>query len=210
MLFRSIRFFLSRRACCLKFQCSPGDFRPVSVSTPQGSRISPLLFVLYVAPLHRGAGRQNTFSFVHDFALISMSLSHRRNVQILQTRFRALESRARRHGLSFSIPKTELIHWRTPKDHSPRSLTPIYLDSGVFLPKEKVRWLGYWFTPNLASTSHYNHRLALARNAFTIIKKLSPAGLKINTLQTRRLVYLLLLPVISYGPDLFIPSGAMA
>ena len=105
-----VRSFLCNRSCRLTFQGAQRDFVEVAVGTPQGSPISPLLFVLYVAPLHQGTQTQNTFSFVDDFALTSMATSHRRNVQILQTRFKALSKKANRLGLSFSIPKTELIH----------------------------------------------------------------------------------------------------
>lgn len=65
------------------------------------------------------------------------------NVQILQSRFKALSHRLGKLSLSFSVPKTELIHWQTPKDPSPHPLTLIQLDSAVFHPKEEVRWLGY-------------------------------------------------------------------
>jgi len=44
--------FLSQSPCCLLFQGSPKAFSPVQVGTPQGSPISPLLFVIYVASLH--------------------------------------------------------------------------------------------------------------------------------------------------------------
>ena len=144
-----------------------------------------------------------------DFALNSMATSHRRNVQILQARFRALSRRAERLGLSFSIPKTELIHWRTPKDRSPRCLTPVTLGGHPFHPKEEVRWLGYWFTPNMNTTAHFTRRLALVQGAFTLIKRLSPPGAGLSTLHTRRLVSSLLLPVVAYGADLFVPNGAM-
>ena len=44
--------FLSQRTCRLVFPGSPKTFSPVQVGTPQGSPISPLLFVIYVASLH--------------------------------------------------------------------------------------------------------------------------------------------------------------
>ena len=44
--------FLSARTCTLVVQGSPNLSSPVSVGTPQWSPISPLLFLLYVAPLH--------------------------------------------------------------------------------------------------------------------------------------------------------------
>ena len=83
------------------------------------------------------------------------------------------------------------------------------LDAHPFQPKEEVRWLGYWFTPNMATTSHFSRRLALAQGPFSVIKRLSPPGAGLSTLHTRQLVLALLLPVVAYGADLFVPNGAM-
>src|SRR5205807_6135268 len=41
-----IRSFLTNRQCRLIFQVAPNIFSPVSVGTPQGSPISPSLFVI--------------------------------------------------------------------------------------------------------------------------------------------------------------------
>ena len=99
-----IRTFLTDRSCRLRFQGAPNSFKEVAVGTPQGSLISPLLFVLYIAPLHRGHAYASTISFVDDLALTSISASHRRNVQLLQARFRKLRYKASKMGLSFSVP----------------------------------------------------------------------------------------------------------
>jgi len=40
------RFFLTGRSCWLLYQGSPKVFAPFSVGTPQGSPVSPLLFVI--------------------------------------------------------------------------------------------------------------------------------------------------------------------
>ena len=81
--------------------------------------------------------------------------------------------------VGFSVPKTELIHWRTPLQRDSASASfppPICLDGQIFSPLPCVRWLGYWFTPNLTSSAHFSKRLGLAQGAFTTVKRLSPPG----------------------------------
>ena len=67
--------FLSERTCTLVFQGSPNISSPVSVGTPQGSPISPLLFLLYVAPLHASIPRGLMVSYVDDFSITVSSSS---------------------------------------------------------------------------------------------------------------------------------------
>jgi len=51
-LVSGVSSFLGERSCTLIFQGAPGTPAPVNVGAPQGSPISPLLFLLYIAPRH--------------------------------------------------------------------------------------------------------------------------------------------------------------
>ena len=62
--------FLSERTCTPVFQGSPNISSPVSVGTPQGSPISLLHFLLYVAPLHKSVPRGLMVSYVDDFSIM--------------------------------------------------------------------------------------------------------------------------------------------
>ena len=61
------------------------------------------------------------FSYVDDLTITVGSLSYRRNCQLFQHLYSVLKRRGARIGLSFTVAKTELCHWRMPKDRDPTS-----------------------------------------------------------------------------------------
>lgn len=134
----------------------------MSVGTPQGFPISLLLFVIYVFRLHLEIPYCLTLSYMDNFALVASSESYRHNIQLLQKQYAIIKTKGSCLGVSFSIPKTGLIHGRTNRDRDRPSNTPIDLDGEVFHPKGKLRWVGYWFTPSLATAPHFTKHLAKA------------------------------------------------
>ena len=204
------RSFLSGRTCRLLYQGSPKVFAPISVGTPLGSPVSPLPFVIYVSRLHCEIPHGLTLSYVDDFGLAASSASYRRNIQILQRHDATLKAKGSQLGVSFSIPKTELIQWGTNRDRGPVSRSPIHLDGSIFSPKDEVRWLGYWFTPSISTTPHFTKRLAKAEAAFVAVKRLSPPGMGLPRFLCHRLASSLLFPILSYGADTFKPTVHMA
>jgi len=135
--------FLSERTCTLVFQGSPNLSSPFSVGTPQGSPISPLLFLLYVAPLHMSVPRGLMASYINNLSITVDSSSYRGNIHRLQELFSTISTRGQDIGVSFLVPKTGLLHWRTPSQRASASTAPIELEGYLFHPAGVVTWLGY-------------------------------------------------------------------
>jgi len=134
--------------------------------------------------------------------------SLRSNIRALQCYFGIIQRQGADLGVAFSVPKTELIHWRTLKDRSDVSFTPIVINDMLFPPSQVVRWLGYWLTPTLHSSVHFLRRLALAKASFTTIRQLSAAGKGLSSWCNRKLLFGAILPILTYGCDLFVPHAA--
>jgi len=164
-----IKSFLSKRQCRLIFQGAPKVFCPVAVGIPQGSPISPLLFVLYIASLHPSIPQGLAISYVDELTLTVGSDSVWSNIRILQHFFCVIQTQGADLEVTFSGPKTELIHWRTLKDRPDVSFAPIVINDMLFSPSQAVRWLGYWLTPTIQSSIHFRRRLALAQASFTTV-----------------------------------------
>jgi len=178
--------FLRDRTCRLTFQGSPRHFAPVSVGVPQGSPISPLLFVIYVSSLHLEIPKSIIISYVDDFAVTVASPSDRTNVRLLQKCFSALKRKDFPINISFSVPKTELIHWRTTRSNEPPCSLPVPLEDQLFYPQSRLKWLG-----------------------FITIRRLSPPGMGLPPYLCLALARSLLAPILLYRAAVWNPPPSI-
>jgi len=201
--------FLRDHTCRLTFQGSPRLFPPVLVGVLQGSPISPLLFVIYVSSPHLEVPRTLIISYVDDFAVTVTSPSYRTNVRLLQKSFSALKRQASPINISFSIPKTELIHWRTARSNEPPCSLPVRLEDQLFYPQSRLKWLGFIFTPAFDPRSHFSRRYTLAYAALATIRRISPPGMGLPPYLCLSLARSLLAPILLYGSAVWSPPPSI-
>jgi len=201
--------FLRDRTCRLTLQGSPRQFAPVSVGVPQGSPISPLLFVIYGSSLHLEIPRSLIISYVDDFAVTVASPSYRTNVRLLQKSFSMLKRKASLINISFSIPKTELIHWRTTRSNEPPCSLPVQLEDQLFYPQSHLKWLGLIFTPAFDPRSHFSRRYTLANAALATIRRLTPPGMGLPPYLCLALARSLRALILLYGSTVWNPPPAI-
>ena len=185
------------------FQGAPNVFCCVQVGTPEASPVSPLLFVIYVSILHLPILCGLIFSYIHDFTITLGSLSYSSNCQIFQHVFHMQRWRATGLAVSLSVPKIELCHWRTPRTdlYLPQMLWPLMGPSVIPPPLfNGCVSLHYCRLPlTIARDWYWAMCLWYCQTAFP--SQTWPVALCQPGLSSS-----LILPILSYGADLFTPS----
>lgn len=116
-IIRFVRSFLSFRSTALDL---PGHRSPefwVNTGIPQGSPLSPILFLFFSSPileLERHA-RIYLLAYVDDTYFLVISRSYRHNCEMMKALHDQLLAWAGPNDVSFSPPKYNVIHFRTPR-----------------------------------------------------------------------------------------------
>jgi hypothetical protein len=120
-----------------------------------------------------------------------------------------MTNKARLLNLSFSVPKTDLIHWPTPKDKTPRCLLSVHVRDSLIHPSKSIKWLGYWLQDNHSIHQHFTKRLSLAKYVWVKVRRLSDLGKGLNLHATHHLSQVLIQLTLLYESEIFTPPGQM-
>ena len=103
---------------------------PTPTGIPQGSPISPILFLLFNAPLVRACtlrglhyGESEAYGWVDDVCILAISNSYEENVRLLEKALQRAASWASKHAAKFAPDKFELIHFNNPKSTATTNTT---------------------------------------------------------------------------------------
>ena len=140
-----VESFLQNRFSTIRIASEESELRPVQNGIPQGSPISPILYLFFNEELIRicnGIGlRSSAFGFVDDINILAWGKSTELNCSTLTRVHSQCIDWAKRHGSAFSPSKYELIHLtRHPKRFN--LAATIALDGTTVKPSTHVRILG--------------------------------------------------------------------
>ena len=137
------------------------------------------------------------------------SPSYRTNFRLLQKYFSALKRKASPINISFSVPKTELIDWRTARSNEPPCSLPVQLEDQLFYPKSHLKWLGFIFTPAFDPRSHFSRGYTLANAALATIHRLAPPRMGLAPYLCLSLARSLLTPILLYASAVWNPPPSI-
>ncbi|KAL1972157.1 hypothetical protein VTN31DRAFT_7376 [Thermomyces dupontii] len=147
---------MSDRRTTFAFNDNESELMPIPAGIPQGSPISPFLFLFYNSDLvdicNPREIRVHGLGFVDDVNLLAWGPTIQSNCAALERLHERCLDWARRHGAKFSPEKYELLH--LTRNLRANTRAGVRLGEILKTPSSSVRVLGLHLDPRLQWTAH--------------------------------------------------------
>jgi ribonuclease HI len=190
--------FLSNRKIQLAFDGRIQPLTDIEVGLPQGSPISPILFLIYVRDIVAEKGFQ--VSYIDDFGIAVTSTVAKKNCAALRNIAECLFTKGAERAVQFDLGKTELIHFSSRKAPI---LEGLELGGITITPKPIIRWLGIWFDSKLSFKAHIEKKINSATAAFYSIQRLGNTQKGLNAKGLRLLYIACVTSISDFGVQLW-------
>ncbi|EDO03066.1 hypothetical protein SS1G_05545 [Sclerotinia sclerotiorum 1980 UF-70] len=208
-LLRMIDSFLTGRRVRIRLEGVITKEYPVACGTPQGSPLSPILYMLYLAEL-LNRDKDTQFGYADDISIFHCSKDFSTNAKVLQRRVRKIIKWGEDNKISFAPEKFELLHItrRHTTDNPPlvvnRDLviTPVPIATTA-KTTPTMRWLGVYFDRRLSFLQHVKERTTKAMKVSAHIRSIARTVHGPPASYLRKAVIACVLPVALYGTEVW-------
>jgi exonuclease III len=158
---RWTKAWLTDRQATLHFDGKATPPIPVKAGVPQGSPLSPILFILYIASLYEVIKEKHPHiglvGFADDTNLLAFGRSPEANNLQLQEAWKTCLQWAETRGMVFAAEKSELIHFNKGRTQWPNAVklqSSHGVDCSTVKPVASARFLGIWLDRKLSWKAH--------------------------------------------------------
>jgi len=206
-LIRWIVSFLTNRTACIELENQLSSSFSLRSGTPQGSPLSPLLYILYTADSMNTVPKHTEYGlFADDTALWTSSNTTTRVRERLQEAIDEFERWCISWKLVLQPTKTELIHFSPhPRKRYPQ---PIHLQVGTttIYPQHSARYLGIIFDQKLDWRPHIRHVESNVQCRISLLKFLRRLTPEANDRTMLNLFKSLVRPLLTYGSSVLLQA----
>jgi len=200
-LLRWLSSFLTDRTTSLLFDGKESESFQVTRGVPQGSPLSPILFLFYNSELLEACTSQrdclSPTGFSDDVNILTYGTTTEGNCQRLRAAFVRCQAWARRHGVAFAQDKFELIHFT--RSHTKFNLAAnVQLDDITVSPTATVRVLGVWLDTKLRWGPHIKEAVVRSQAQAGALDRLANSTWGASFASARRLYTAIVRPSMTY------------
>jgi hypothetical protein len=205
---RMVESFLTERRTRITTPGYTTDWIPTQTGIPQGSPLSPILFLFFISELLETFQRvdSDTFAigFVDDTNLITWGDSAQENCKRLTEAHTKCISWAERHGAVFAPAKYQLIHFtkRTGNETDLNSTIQI-AGQPVQLQKSSIRVLGVQIDTRLNWKAHIAHATRKGIACYNALARLVASTWGPSLRRSRLLYTAIVRPALLYGSQVW-------
>ena len=196
-----LQSFLQDRTAALIFDGKTTDPYPVQAGVPQGSPLSPVLFLLFVSTLYEKLQMNGllTIGFADDTNLLAFGQTRRRCVQTLEEAFQIASEWAQIRGMEFEPAKSTLIHF----DRGPGDSTPAILNGVQIKPAKSSRFLGIWIDRKLTFAAHIRAVKGKLETQMHALTRLAASTWGCSLIRSREIYTKVIRSALAYGTGVF-------
>lgn len=154
-IIRCIRSFLDERKTTISIQGYQSQLYNIPGGCPQGSPLSPILFLFYAAELMSlcSGPKTTAIGFVDDTNILAYGKSTAETCRLLEEAHSKCLAWAKKFGMKFAPAKYELIHFTRRSKKFDMTAT-VQLGEVTQTPKAEIRILGVWVDSKLKWSGH--------------------------------------------------------
>ncbi|OAQ57520.1 reverse transcriptase [Pochonia chlamydosporia 170] len=198
-----IYHFVSHRKALVRFQDAKTEPAELPCGLPQGSPISPILYLLATTPIYSLPGATERYGYADDTAMLFTGDSLEETTAKANAAIAAMEAWGQQGAFSFDPDKTEVTHFSRKRNRS----SPAVCHQGQEVKAQKaMRWLGVWLDRRLTFSTHIDKWSLMASKVVSQLRFVNNTVRGTSAVAARRAVYAVALPTLFYGLDTWFPG----
>jgi hypothetical protein len=200
---RWLRSYLDQRTVRLRFDGEISEQIPIIAGVPQGSPLSPVLFLLYIATLYEALAASPglvVVGFADDTNLMVFSRDVQANCARLENAWRICERWAKSRGMEFAPQKSELMHFTRAHNPLPNK---VRLSGAEVAPRESARFLGVWLDRKLRWRAHLLKVKAKMETQVFALTKIAASTWGCSLARAREVYTKVIRSAIAYGASAY-------
>jgi reverse transcriptase-like protein len=207
-ILRFIQSFLEDRKTKICFTGHESPWIRTDAGVPQGSPLSPILFLFYISELLESLQYPNsdtlTFGFVDDTNLVTWGPSAQDNCRRLDEAHSRCLAWAKRYGVTFSPEKYQLIHFTRKRNNADGDLaSAVKIEEHTVKPAAKLKILGVWVDPKLQWKEQVKQAASSGNAAYAALSGITASTWGPSMRRSRLLYTAVVRPAMTYGSQVW-------